>query len=180
MLRETVAGQRERKEEREGKDNVGKREILKILMGSHLSSILPLVSFLQRLFVNAFSRDAEPDSLVWSAGDLLIRRWLLHAVRNYATLPGPACIWTSDWVCLPPSAVIVEDVNAWLYSVGIFGKNGWLFSAFCIGLLMELIWVLGGSLMILIELWACERLVLEKAEPRYRRPRRPISSWSRN
>ena len=59
---------------------------------------------------------------VWSAGALPKRRRLVHAVRNHALLPGPACVLTSDWVRLPPSAFAAEDVNAWPYSVGILVK----------------------------------------------------------
>ena len=62
-----------------------------------------------------------PDPLVWSACAPKRRR-LVHAVRNYALLLGPAFIWTSDWVILRPSAITAEDVGAWPYSVGILVK----------------------------------------------------------
>ena len=47
---------------------------------------------------------------------------MVHAVRDRATLPGPAHLWASDWVSLFPSAVPAEDVNAWPCSVGILVK----------------------------------------------------------
>ena len=38
------------------------------------------------------------DPLIWSAGALPKKRWLVDAVRNHAMLPGPAAIWVSGWV----------------------------------------------------------------------------------
>ena len=49
-----------------------------------------------------------PDRLVWSAGVLPMRRRLVHAVRNHAMLPGPAVIWTSDWVSFPPAVLLLR------------------------------------------------------------------------
>ena len=66
--------------------------------------------------------ELHPDPIVCSAGALPKRRRLVRAVRHYAVLPGPAFIWTSDWVSLPPSADTAEDVNVWPYSVGILIK----------------------------------------------------------
>ena len=54
-----------------------------------------------------------PDPLVWSAGGLPKRRRLVHAVRKYAFLPGPAGIWTSEWIALPAAPITAEDVEAW-------------------------------------------------------------------
>ena len=80
----------------------------------------PIVWELHRFFI-AISRvvvphddfvGTAPDPLEWSAGALPKRRKLFHAVRSYAMLPGPAFIWTSDCVSLPPSAVTAGDVNA--------------------------------------------------------------------
>ena len=38
------------------------------------------------------------DPMVWSAGGIPERRKVVHAVRNRAFLPGPACIWDGEWV----------------------------------------------------------------------------------
>ena len=62
-----------------------------------------------------------PDPLVWSAGALSKRRRLVYAVRDYAMLPGPAFIRTSDWVSVLP-AITAEDVGPWPSSVGILIK----------------------------------------------------------
>ena len=62
-----------------------------------------------------------PDPLVWSAGALSKRRRLVYAVRDYAMLPGPAFIRTSDWVSVLP-AITAEDVGPWPSSVGILVK----------------------------------------------------------
>ena len=64
-----------------------------------------------------------PDPLVWSAVALPKRHRLVHAVRNYAMLPGPAPIWASDWVSFFLLLVLLKDVNAWPYSVGILVKS---------------------------------------------------------
>ena len=71
-----------------------------------------------------------------------------------------------------------EDVARWPYSVSILVK--W------VSFLGSLHWPVGGAdlgvggvsnveMLILYELWAGERLALEKAHPRYLRPGRPIS-----
>ena len=102
----------------------------------------------------------------------------MDAVRNHAMLPGPASIWNSDWVTLPPSAVTAGNDGAYPYSVGLLVK--W------VAFLGTLDWPAAGAdlgvggvshveMLILFELWAGERLVLERALPRYRRPGRPIS-----
>ena len=70
------------------------------------------------------------------------------------------------------------DVIAWPYSVGILLE--W------VSFLGNLHWPAAGSdlgvggvsfveLLLLYELWPGERLALEKAIPRYRRPGRPIT-----
>ena len=49
--------------------------------------------------VNHHGRDGTaPDPLVWSAGALPKRRRLVHAVLDWAFLPGPPGIWDSEWV----------------------------------------------------------------------------------
>ena len=75
---------------------------------------------ISRAVVNHDNREGTaPDPLVWSAGALPKRRRLLDAVRNSAMLPGPAVIWTSDWVSVPPVVIAADDVCAWPYCVGI-------------------------------------------------------------
>ena len=118
-----------------------------------------------------------PDPLVWSAGALPKRRRLVHAVRNRAFLPGPPGLWDSDWVNIHASAISAADVALWPYNPGLLVK--W------VSFLASLQWPAGGldlgvggisyvELLIFYELWAGERLSLEKA-PRYLRPGRPIS-----
>ena len=80
------------------------------------------------------------------------RRWIVHAVRNYALMPGLAPIWDSGCVWC-----------SWPYSVGILVK--------VVAFLGSLHWpaagadlVVGGvsyvELLILQQFWAGERLVL--------------------
>ena len=88
-----------------------------------------------------------PDPVVWSAGALSNRRTLVHAVGDFAMLPGPPAIWASGWLNIPASAISAEDIAHWPYV----------------------------ERLILYELWAVERLTFEKAHPRYLRPGRPIS-----
>ena len=119
-----------------------------------------------------------PDPLVWSAGSLPKRPRVLHAVRDFAFLPGPVGIWDGDWVSFGVSGVTAVDVRVWPYSVSLLVKM----SAF----LGTLHWPAGAvdlgvegvsfvEMLILYELWAGERLCLEGAIPRHRRVGRPIS-----
>ena len=119
-----------------------------------------------------------PDPLVWSAGAIPKRRRLVHAVRDRAFLPGPPGLLDSDWVNIPASAISDADVALWPKTPGLLVK--W------VSFLASLHWPAGGSdlgvggfsyleLLILYELWAGERLSLEKAAPRYLRPGRSIS-----
>ena len=146
----------------------------------------PIVLDLHRFFI-AISRavvnhddlgGTAPDPLVWSAGALRKRRRLVHAVRDRAFLPGPPGIWHSDWFQVPVVPIGAEDVAHWPCSPGLLVK--W------VSFLNTLRWPVGGldlgvggvsyvELLILYELWAGERLSLEKARPRYLRPGRPIS-----
>ena len=116
--------------------------------------------------------------LVWSAGALPKRRRMVLTVRNHAMLPGPVCLWASDWGGAPRSAITAEDVGVCPYSVGVLvklvtflGNLHWPVAVADLGV-GRLSYV---ELLILCELWAGERLVLEKALPRYRRPGRPTS-----
>ena len=91
---------------------------------------------------------------------------------------GPPGIWDSEWVHFLASAVCAEDGGSWPYSPGLWVK--W------VSFLGSLHWPAGGSdlgvgdvsiveLLIVYELWAGERLSIEKAHPRYLRPGRPTS-----
>ena len=146
----------------------------------------PVLLDLHRFFI-AFSRTvvnhdefggAAPNPMVWSAGSLPQRRGIVHAVRNFAMLPGPPALWVGEWVARPAVSLNVDDIAQWPYTPGLLVK--W------VSFLGSLHWpVRGGDLgvggisyvelLILYELWAGERLVLEKACPRYLRPGRPIS-----
>ena len=119
-----------------------------------------------------------PDPLVWSAGARPKRRRPLCAVRDRAFLPGPPGIWDSGWVTVPSSVICADDNAHWPCTPGILVK--W------VTFLGTLHWPAGDvdlgvggisyvELLILYELWAGERLSLEKAQPRYLRPARPIS-----
>ena len=87
-------------------------------------------------------------------------------------------MWCSEWFQVPAAVVCDEDVGLWPDTPGLLVK--W------ISFLNSLHWPVGNldlgvggvsfvELLILYELWAGERLVLEKAHPRYLRPGRPIS-----
>ena len=93
-------------------------------------------------------------------------------------LPGPPGIWDSEWVNVPAYAICAEDIAHWPYTPGLFVK--W------VSFLGSLHWPVGDldvgvggvsnvELLILYELWAGERLSLEKAHLRCLRPGRPIS-----
>ena len=146
----------------------------------------PVLLDLHRFFI-AISRTVvnhdgfdgtAPDPLVWSAGSLPKRRRIVHAVRNLAMLPGPPALWLGDWVAGPCVAIGADDIAEWPYTpcllvkwVSVLGSLHWPVGKVDLGV--------GGisyvELLILCERWAGERLVLEKAHPRYLRPGRPIS-----
>ena len=106
------------------------------------------------------------------------RRRIVHDVRDLAMLPGPSALWLGGWVVSPAVSIGADDVAQWPYTPGLLVK--W------VSFLGSLHWLVGGvdlgvggisyvELLILYELWGGERLVLEKAHPRYLRPGRPIS-----
>ena len=73
--------------------------------------------------VNHDGRDGTaPDPLGWSAGALLKRRRLVHAVRDRAFLPGPLGIGDSEWVTVPATAICVDDIAHWPYTPGLLVK----------------------------------------------------------
>ena len=133
---------------------------------------------ISRAVVNHDGRDGTaPDPLVWSAGALPNRRRIVHAVRDRA------------FFCLGRLVFGIRNGSVFLLLPSVlrtllFGPIllvSWL-SVF----LSSLHWPVGDldlgvggvsfvELLILYELWAGERLSLEKAHPRYLRPGRPIS-----
>ena len=148
----------------------------------------PVILDLHRIFI-AISRavvnhdgrnGTAPDPLVWSAGAHPKRRRLVHAVRDRAFLPGPPGIGDSEWVNIPASAICAEDIAHWPYTPGLLVK-WWCFlghtslACWWIGSWGWWYFLCGIALLILYELWAGERLSLEKAHPHYLRPGRPIS-----
>ena len=128
---------------------------------------------LHRLFI-AISRavvnhdglgGTAPDPMVWSFGSLPKRRRIVHAVRNLAMLPGPPALWLGEWVAGPSVPLDADDVAQWPYTPGFLVK--W------VSFLGSLHWPVHGldlgvggisfvELLILSELWAGERLSLEK------------------
>ena len=146
----------------------------------------PVLLDLHRFFI-AISRavvnhdgfgGTAPDPMVWSTGPLPKRRRIVHAVRDLALLLGPLALWDSEWVASPSVALDADDVAQWPYTPGLLVK--W------VSFLGSLHWPAHGGdlgvggisyveLLILYELWAGERLVLEKAHLRYLRPGRLIS-----
>ena len=113
--------------------------------------------------------------LLWYGLQVLV---LEGVVRDGAFLPGPTGIWDSEWVAVPPSVICADDIAHWPYTPGLLVK--WVaflgtlhWPAGCVDL------GVGGvscvELLILYELWAGERLSLEKAQPRYLRLARPLS-----
>ena len=103
---------------------------------------------------------------------------MVHAVRDRSFLPMTPRIWDFEWVTVPASVFCADDVAHWPYTPGLLVK--W------VAFLGALHWPARGvdlgvggisyvELLILFELWAGERLSLEKAQPRYLRPARPIS-----
>ena len=97
-----------------------------------------------------------------------------------AFLPGPLGIWDSEWVTMPATAICVDDIAHWPYTPGLLVK--W------VAFLGTLHWPAGGAdlgvggisyveLLILYELWAGERLSLEKALPNFSVG---CSVWSRH
>ena len=167
---------------RVGNAVIDARRNLSGVCGRWCPGILDLHRFfiaISRAVVNHDGRDGTaPDPLVWSAGAHPKRRRLVHAVRDRAFLPRPPGIWDSERVHVPVSAFCAEDIAQWPSTPGPLVK--W------VSFLGSLHWPAGGldlgvggisyvELLILCELWAGERLCLEKAHPRYLRPGRPIS-----
>ena len=91
---------------------------------------------------------------------------MVHAVRDREFWPGPPGFWDSNWVSIPASVISAADVALWPYTPGLLVE--W------VSFLGTLHWPAGGSdlgvggisyleHLILYELWAGERLSLEKS-----------------
>ena len=143
-----------------------------------LAFIVFFIAISRAVVNHDLSGGTAPDPLVWSAGALRKRRRLVHAVRERAFLPGPPGIWDSEWVSMLATSICAADVALWPYTPGLLVK--W------VAFLGTLHWPAGNAdlgvggiscvvLLVLYELWAGERLSLEKAHPRYLHPGRQIS-----
>ena len=93
-------------------------------------------------------------------------------------LPGPPDLWVGSWITVAVTPVFAVILKFGFFSVGMLVK--W------VAFLLFLHWPADGcdlgvggvsfvELLILYEIWAGERLELEKAVLRYRRPGRSIS-----
>ena len=114
------------------------------------------------------------DPFVWSAGALPERFRLAHAVRDRPVLL--AGIWDGEWIAIAAAPVTTDDVGIGPYSVGILVKWVAFLGSPAAGTDLAVGGVSFVEVLILYELWAGERLVLEKAIPWYRRPGRPLSA----
>ena len=144
----------------------------------------PVVLVLHRFFIaiswavvnHKVGAGTSIDLLVWSAGSAPKKRRV--AVRDRAFMPGPLDLWVGSWITVAVTPISCRDIEVWPYSVGMQVK--W------VAFLHSLHWPADGcslgvggvsyvELLILYGIWAGERLELEKAVPRYRRPGRSFS-----
>ena len=122
--------------------------------------------------------DTAPDPLVWSAGALPEKRWLVHAVRDLAMLPGASAIWGSGWFNVPASVISADDIAHWPYSVSRLDKwVAFLDSLHCLlaVLILGLVVFLMLRCSFFMSFGLVRGLAFQKAHPRYLRPGRPIS-----
>ena len=146
----------------------------------------PLIMDLHRYFI-AVARIAvnhdpghgtAPDPTVWCVGAPAKKAKLSEAVCEFAAAPGPDALGWNGWCRVATSPLTRSDFDLWPYSPGLLIR----FSAF----LGSLHWpsdredlVMGGvsfiEVLMLYELWAGERLVLETAVPKYLRRGRSIT-----
>ena len=91
---------------------------------------VPVILDLHRFFIGTSravvnhdgGEGTAPDPMVWSAGAHPKRRRLVHAVRDWAFLPGPPGVWESEWVNIPASAFCAEDIALWPCTPGLLVK----------------------------------------------------------
>ena len=103
--------------------------------------------------------------VVWSTAANPKRRRIEPGGGNFARLPGPVSLWTSDWYQLLVACVGEGDIALWPFSVGLLLKF--------VRFLGSLHWPRAGDpgvggvsyleLLILHGQWAGERLVIESA-----------------
>ena len=146
----------------------------------------PVVRDLHRFFIaiarSVVNNDGRSGTtlhpVIWSNNSNPKRRRIHPGGGNFARLPGPVSLWTSDWYRLPVARISDDDVSSWPFSVGLLVK--------IVHFLGSLHWPRGAGdlgiggvsyleLLILYERWAGERLVVESAVPFARRVGRPIS-----
>ena len=116
--------------------------------------------------------------VIWSNAANPKRRRIHPDGGNFAKLPGPASLWTSDWYRMPVACIGDGDIASWPVSVGLLSKIVHFLSSLHWPRGVDDLGVGGGSyleLLILYERWAGERLVIEGAVPFARRVGRPIS-----
>ena len=90
----------------------------------------PVVRDLHRFFIaiarSVFNDDGGSGTslhrVVWSNNSSLRRRRVRAFEGNFARLPGPAALWTSDWYCLPIAQIDDGDISSWPFSVGLLVK----------------------------------------------------------
>ena len=146
----------------------------------------PVVRELHHFFIaiarSVVNNDGESGTslhpVIWSNNSNPKRRRIHPGGGNFAKLPGPVSLWTSDWYRLPVARIGDDNVSSWPFSVGLLLK--------IVHFLGSLHWPRGADdlgvggvsyleLLILYERWAGERLVIESAVPFARRVGRPIS-----
>ena len=103
---------------------------------------------------------------------------LLKRLEDYAMLPGPHRIWVGGWFQWPVVHITGDDVARWPFSPGCLVELAAFLSS--LSWPSEVVDLGAGGisyveLLILYERWAGERLRIEEALPKYRRPGRPIS-----
>ena len=98
----------------------------------------PVVRDLHRFFI-AIARSVVNDDggsgtslhpVIRSNNSSLKRRRVRTCDGNFAKLPGPVSLWTSDWYCLPVARIDDNDVSSWSFSVGLLV----IFKVVCTGL----------------------------------------------
>ena len=57
--------------------------------------------------------------VVWSAAANPKRRQVEQGGGNFARLPGPVHLWTSDWYQLPIACISKGYIIAWPFAVGL-------------------------------------------------------------
>ena len=90
----------------------------------------PVIRDLHRFFI-AIARSVVKDDggsgtslhpVIWSNNSSLKRRRVRTCDGNFAKLPGPVSLWTSDWYSLPVARIDGNDISSWPFSVGLLIK----------------------------------------------------------